>query len=436
MLWGGSNPTDRILGHLAEIGAGRCTITEDAIVAEPDPDMSQVLLGLLVLHEDLTYASKQHSEADARLRAIAEERERLLEDRNLAIEARDQFLAVAAHELRTPIATLELLVDHLTSALAASAADAGSVEQLTLLKRQVERLATLVVQMLDVSVITSRGLELAPRPLDLREAVRDALDRFDLEIRQRQVAATMDTPHPVVGTWDAARVDQVVTNLLSNALKDGAGRPDRDFRARRRLTRRRQCPRSWRRHPGGRTGQGLRPLLAGHDRPVSRRPRTRPVDRAANRPGQRRPHFRGEPAGRGLDVYRGAAAVSLPLMIIDDDDDLRTALTLIMSAHGYEVAAFGDARRALGALEGGTAPFLILLDLMMAGMSGWEFRAAQLENPKLTEIPVVVLTAANTLSDGVHTLSDVEIIPKPFALDALLAVVERYAGAGGSAHAR
>ena len=65
---------------------------------------------------------------------------------------------------------------------------------------------------------------------------------------------------------------------------------------------------------------------------------------------------------------------------------------------------------------------------MMAGMSGWEFRAAQLENPKLTEIPVVVLTAANTLSDGVHTLSDVEIIPKPFALDALLAVVERYAG--------
>ena len=225
MLWAGSNPTDRILKHLAEIGAGRCTITEDAIVAEPDPDMSQVLLGLLVLHEDLTYASQQHTEAGARLRAIAEERERLLEDRNRAIEARDQFLAVAAHELRTPIATLKLLVDHLTSALAASAADAASVEQLTLLKRQVERLAVLVVQMLDVSVITSRGLELIPGPLDLREVVRDALARFDLEIRQRQVTATMDAPHPVVGTWDATRVDQVVTNLLSNALKYGAGRP-------------------------------------------------------------------------------------------------------------------------------------------------------------------------------------------------------------------
>ena len=66
---------------------------------------------------------------------------------------------------------------------------------------------------------------------------------------------------------------------------------------------------------------------------------------------------------------------------------------------------------------------------MMAGMSGWEFRAAQIENPKLAAIPVVVLTAANTLTDGVYSLSGVEIIPKPFALDSLLAVVERYAGA-------
>ena len=120
---------------------------------------------------------------------------------------------------------------------------------------------------------------------------------------------------------------------------------------------------------------------------------------------------------------------SRSLMIIDDDDDLRNALSLIMSAHGYEVAAFGDARRALGALETGGPPFLILLDLMMAGMSGWEFRAAQLANVTLSAIPVVILTAANTLTDGVHTLSDVEIVEKPFALDALLSLVARYAAA-------
>ena len=115
MSWGGSNPTDRILMHLAEIGAGRCSITDDSIVAEPDPDMRQVLLGLLVLHEDLSYASQQRTEAEMELRLVAMERERLLEERRQAVEARDHFLAVAAHELRTPLATLTLLVDHLVA---------------------------------------------------------------------------------------------------------------------------------------------------------------------------------------------------------------------------------------------------------------------------------------------------------------------------------
>jgi CheY-like chemotaxis protein len=98
-----------------------------------------------------------------------------------------------------------------------------------------------------------------------------------------------------------------------------------------------------------------------------------------------------------------------------------------MTSHGYEVAAFGSARAALNALESNRMPFLILLDLMMAGMSGWEFRAAQLQNPQLTPIPVVVMTAADTLSDGAHTLSDIEVLEKPFELDMLLTVVGRYA---------
>ena len=122
-----------------------------------------------------------------------------------------------------------------------------------------------------------------------------------------------------------------------------------------------------------------------------------------------------------------SATTRQPLMIIDDDDDLRTALVLIMRSQGYEVAAFGNARAALGALQSGRAPFLILLDLMMAGMSGWDFRAAQLRDPRLAPIPVVILTAVSSPGDGAETLSDVEIMEKPVELDTLLGLVSRYA---------
>lgn len=228
MLWAGSSPTDRILKHLAEIGAGRCTITDDTVATEPDPEMSQVLLGLLVLYEDLTYASHQRAEAESALRLVAEERQRLLEDRRQAVAARDQFLAVAAHELRTPLATLALLVDHLSVPLHSTTEPGGvfvQKRQLAILKRQVDRLTALVVEMLDVSRITGGRLRLNLGPVDLREVVREVLDRFDLEIQRRHVTLKVNAPDPAPGIWDAARIDQVITNLISNALKYGAGRP-------------------------------------------------------------------------------------------------------------------------------------------------------------------------------------------------------------------
>jgi len=228
--WGGSKATDRILMHLAEIGAGRCTITDDIVVAEPDPEMSQVLVGLLVLHEDLSYASRQRTEAETAMRIVAEERERLLEDRRRAVEARDQFLAVAAHELRTPLTTLSLLADRLMAMQGSiRVADSSAAEiqrqHLARLKRQVERLSALVVEMLDVSRITRGQLDLVPAPVDLRDVVHEVLDRFDLEIMRHDVTVKVDAPSPVRGTWDAAHIDQVVTNLVSNALKYGAGQP-------------------------------------------------------------------------------------------------------------------------------------------------------------------------------------------------------------------
>jgi signal transduction histidine kinase len=183
-----------------------------------------------VLYEDLSYASRQRAEAETALRLVAEERARLLEDRRQAVAARDQFLAVAAHELRTPLATLALLVDYLIAPLhphSATEPDGVVVQkrQLEMLKRQVDRLTALVVELVDVSRITGGRLQLSLGPVDLRDVVREVLDRFELEIQRRHVTLKVNAPDPAPGIWDAARIDQVITHLISNALKYGAGRP-------------------------------------------------------------------------------------------------------------------------------------------------------------------------------------------------------------------
>jgi two-component system, chemotaxis family, chemotaxis protein CheY len=115
-----------------------------------------------------------------------------------------------------------------------------------------------------------------------------------------------------------------------------------------------------------------------------------------------------------------------PLLVIEDDDDLREAIAMTLATSGSEVAAFGDAREALRELQSGLRPFLILLDLMMPNMSGWEFREAQEADPAIAPIPVVVITAAHTLGNGRDSLTGIEVLRKPFSLEALLEVVRRY----------
>jgi len=91
---------ERVLEHIAEIGTGKCSITDDSIAAEADPSVQQIFAGLLMLHEDLQYSQQRQTA--------------LLEELRDAVRARDEFLSVASHELRTPITTLTLQIDGLS----------------------------------------------------------------------------------------------------------------------------------------------------------------------------------------------------------------------------------------------------------------------------------------------------------------------------------
>ena len=110
------------------------------------------------------------------------------------------------------------------------------------------------------------------------------------------------------------------------------------------------------------------------------------------------------------------------ILVVDDDPDIREALGGVLEQAGYDVVAFGDARAALDWLDHGGLPDLVLLDLMMPGMNGWEFRAELETRPKLAELPVVVLTGAR---DGTG-LKVNECLKKPVDLDVLLGAVDRW----------
>jgi len=111
------------------------------------------------------------------------------------------------------------------------------------------------------------------------------------------------------------------------------------------------------------------------------------------------------------------------ILVSDDDSDIREVVGEALEFAGYEVATAREGREGL-ALCRSFRPTLILLDLMMPGMSGWEFRAAQQEDAALAKIPVVVVTALGQDPD----IPVSAVLAKPFRLDDLLAHVRRFAG--------
>jgi CheY-like chemotaxis protein len=113
------------------------------------------------------------------------------------------------------------------------------------------------------------------------------------------------------------------------------------------------------------------------------------------------------------------------ILVVEDDADLRASVAQTLQEEGYEVDVARNGRDALEALTR-SAPDLVLLDLMMPVMSGWEFRERQRNHPQYGHIPVVVMTATSTLEAAAIDATD--LLPKPLALEELLSVVRRYAG--------
>ena len=149
-----------------------------------------------------------------------------------AVSARDEFLAIAAHELRTPITALRLNLERLVHHLARAPGDLisrSSIESSTTpALRQLVRLQQLLDTLLDVSRVGSRKLRLHIELFDMAEAARDMAQRLAMPARAAGVTLSLAVPErPTLLLGDRLRMEQVITNLLTNAFRYGGGKPVR-----------------------------------------------------------------------------------------------------------------------------------------------------------------------------------------------------------------
>jgi PAS domain S-box-containing protein len=160
--------------------------------------------------------------------SFAIENARLFEAEREARKLRDDFLSIAGHELRTPLSAMQLQLESIRN-LATNGALADKpgllVERLDKAIRNVGRLEHLIAALLDVSKLVAGQLAIDREHFDLRELAHEVADRFVDAAGRAGSPMELLAEAPVAGHWDRGRLDQVITNLVDNAIKYGQGKP-------------------------------------------------------------------------------------------------------------------------------------------------------------------------------------------------------------------
>ena len=158
----------------------------------------------------------------ARRAALSVENARLYRGAQEALQARDEFLSIAAHEIRGPITSMHMAAQAIQKGKVAPRAMSKVLE---VIQREDRRLARFVDELLDLGRIRGGRMHFNYEQMDLSDVVREAAARVGAELARSGSSLSVTTEGRCVGHWDRFRLDQVVTNLLSNAIKFGLGKP-------------------------------------------------------------------------------------------------------------------------------------------------------------------------------------------------------------------
>lgn len=174
--------------------------------------------------DDVPFARELASRA-----SLAIDNAQLYESLQRALQTRDEFMSIASHELKTPLTSLRLQIQMRRRYLIRREQDAFTWEKLEKMldgdERQVLRLTHLIDDMLDLTRINTGKLSVTPEECDLSQLVRDVIDRHSAHLTQAGCRLIMDANVPIPGLWDRFRIEQVVTNLITNAAKYAPNTP-------------------------------------------------------------------------------------------------------------------------------------------------------------------------------------------------------------------
>jgi PAS domain S-box-containing protein len=192
----------------------------------PVRDAHGRIIGVSKVARDITDRKRLERERDEQLLLLKKEvvaREKAQAELAEAVRARDDFIAVAAHELRNPLNVLALtlqLVHRVSRNITGSAEIRERIEKSQL---QLGRISTLMDRLFDVTRIQGGSFELYRQKFDLSRLIREIVARIVGE--SSNVSISLDLEPSIEGTWDRVRIDQALTNLVSNAIKYGMQRP-------------------------------------------------------------------------------------------------------------------------------------------------------------------------------------------------------------------
>lgn len=175
--------------------------------------------------------SKYLSEVDDK-RAVAELAQKVrTEELQRALQARDDLLSICSHELRTPISSMKLQTQFVKYQMEKGDPSAFAQDKVLAMveqsDRQLDRLTKLIEDMLDFSRINSGRFNLSKEEFDLHKLIINVLDSFKMQLQAShcQVILSMESEEPILVYWDSYRIEQLLSNLINNALKYGSHKP-------------------------------------------------------------------------------------------------------------------------------------------------------------------------------------------------------------------